>query len=150
MVHSVPAPQGRFDRTFICKLEGLTDFIDQILIGDRSVYAKQRHTVVHTFERLRDERGFTGGDTIVCEHVALQKRRTRAVFLPLGRPHRDAPFFKIYPGEATEAFCDGHDQGSVIALGIRSLATNRLIWQSNTRQPLAQRNAYAPAVRPPF
>jgi hypothetical protein len=37
MVHAVPAPQGRIDRTFGCKLEGLTDFIDQLLIDDSGV-----------------------------------------------------------------------------------------------------------------
>lgn len=71
MVHAVPAPQGRVDRTFNCKLEGMTDFIDQLLIDDSRVYAKQRHTVVHTLERLHDERGFMGGETIVREYVAL-------------------------------------------------------------------------------
>ncbi len=94
---------------------------------------------MHTFERLRDECGFTGGETIVREYVALQQLRPCEVFLPLSRRsghaqvdfgeadaiingkrvrhqryrmgllHRDAPFFAIYPGEAAEAFCDGHD-----------------------------------------
>ena len=54
--------------------------VDQILSGDRTVHTKQHHTVVRIFERLRDERGFTGGETIVREYVALQKRRTREVF----------------------------------------------------------------------
>lgn len=138
LVLSAPAPHGRIGRTFSRKLEGLTDFIDQILVDDRGVHAKQHHTVVRIFERLRDERGFTGGETIVREYVAMQKRRTREVFVPLSHrpghaqvdfgeadaiidgklvrhhyfcmdlPHSDAPFFKTYPGEVAEAFCDGH------------------------------------------
>ena len=138
LVLSAPPPHGRKGRTFSRKLEGLTDFIEQILIDDRTVHAKQRHTVVRIFERLRDERGFTGGETIVREYVAVQKRRTREVFVPLSHrpghaqvdfgeadaiidgqqvrhhyfcmdlPHSDAPFFKTYPGEVAEAFCDGH------------------------------------------
>ena len=138
LVLSAPPPHGRKGRTFSRKLEGLTDFIDQILIDDRTVHAKQHHTVVRIFERLRDERGFTGGETIVREYVAMHKRRTREVFVPLSHrpghaqvdfgeadaiidgqqvrhhyfcmdlPHSDAPFFKTYPGEVAEAFCDGH------------------------------------------
>lgn len=77
LVLSAPPPHGRKGRTFSGKLEGVTDFIDQILIDDRTVHAKQHHTVVRIFERLRDERGFTGGETIVREYVAAQKRRTR-------------------------------------------------------------------------
>jgi hypothetical protein len=38
--------------------------------GDRRVHKKQRHTAHRIFERLRDERGFTGGYTIVREYVA--------------------------------------------------------------------------------
>jgi hypothetical protein len=103
MVHAAPAPQGRIDRTFSCKFEGLTDFIDQLLIDDSSVYAKQRHTVVHTFERLRDERGFMGGEMTVCDDVALQKLRPREVFLSLGhRPgHAQVDF------GAAQCLCSG-------------------------------------------
>ena len=71
LVLSAPPPHGRIGRTFSRKLEGLTDFIDQILNDDRTVHTKQHHTVVRIFERLRDERGFTGGETIVREYVAL-------------------------------------------------------------------------------
>ena len=103
LVLSAPAPHGRIGRTFSRKLEGLTDFVDQILADDHSVHAKQQHTVVRIFELLRDERGFTGGKTIVREYVALQNRRTREVFVPLShRPgHAQVDF-----GEA-DAIVDG-------------------------------------------
>ncbi len=80
LVFPAPPPHGRKGRTFSRKLEGLTDFInqiladeilaDEILADERTVHAKQRHTVVRIYERLRDERGFTGGETIVREYVA--------------------------------------------------------------------------------
>jgi hypothetical protein len=47
-----------------------------ILEGDRSVHKKQRHTAHRIFERLRDERGFSGGYTIVREYVARATLRS--------------------------------------------------------------------------
>ena len=32
-------------------------------------------------------------------------------FLAMSLPHSDACFVKAYPGETTEAFCDGHVSG---------------------------------------
>ena len=163
LVLSAPPQHGRIGRTFSRKLEGLTDFIDQILNDDRTVHTKQHHTVVRIFERLRDERGFTGGETIVREYVALQKRRTREVFVPLSHrpghaqvdfgeadaivdgklvrhhyfcmdlPHSDAPFFKTYPAEVAEAFCDGHVEAFAFFGGVP-----RSILYDNTRLAVAR------------
>jgi len=163
LVLSAPAPHGRIGRTFSRKLEGLTDFIDQILADDHSVHAKQQHTVVRIFERLHDEHGFTGGETIVREYVALQKRRTREVFVPLSHrpghaqvdfgeadaivdgqlvrhhyfcmdlPHSDAPFFKTYPAEVAEAFCDGHVEAFAFFGGVP-----RSILYDNTKLAVAR------------
>lgn len=138
LIYSEPPPHGRRGRTFSRKLVGFTEIIDRILADDRSVHAKQRHTLVRIFERLRDEHGFTGGETIVREYVANAKLRSREVFIPLSHkpghaqvdfgeadgiiggklirfhyfcmdlPHSDAPFIKAYPAEVAEAFCDGH------------------------------------------
>jgi transposase len=138
LIFPEPPMHGRRGRTFSRKLVGFTAFIDQILADDRTVHAKQRHTVVRIFERLRDERSFTGGETIVREYVANAKLRSREVFIPLSHrpghaqvdfgeadgiiggklvrfhyfcmdlPHSDAPFVKAYPAEVAEAFCDGH------------------------------------------
>ncbi len=41
----------------------LTGIIDRILEEDRSIHRKQRHTAKRIFDRLRDEYGFTGGNT---------------------------------------------------------------------------------------
>ena len=35
-------------------------------------------------------------------------------FLAMSLPHSDACFVKAYPGETTEAFCDGHGLGVLL------------------------------------
>jgi hypothetical protein len=74
---------GRSGQTYSRKLSEYTEIIDQILVDDRKVHSKQRHTAVRIFERLRDEHGFTGGITIVRDYVAGAKLRSREVFIPL-------------------------------------------------------------------
>ena len=138
LVFPEPSQHGRRGVTYSRKLAGFTEIIDQILTDDRSVHSKQRHTGGRIFERLRDEHGFTGGITIVREYVAGAKLGSREVFVPLSHrpghgqvdfgeadgiiggklmrfhyfcmdlPHSDAPFFKAYPAEVAEAFCEGH------------------------------------------
>ena len=113
-------------------------WIDAILEEDRGVHKKQRHTAQRIFQRLRDERGFSGGYTIVREYVAEATSRSREMFVPLSHrpghaqadfgeadgyiagekvrfhyfcmdlPHSDGCFIKAYPAETAEAFCDGH------------------------------------------
>ena len=136
--HSVPPGYRRTGPPVRPKLDQFIAIINQILEEDRSLLKKQRHTAKRIFERLRDEHGFTGGITIVTDYVREKKRRTREVFVPLvhapghaqvdfgealgeiggvvcklhyfamSLPHSDAFFIKAYPGETTEAFCDGH------------------------------------------
>ena len=120
------------------KLEPYTGVIDAILEGDRQVPRKQRHTVKRIFERLRDEYGFDGQQTIVKDYVRERRGRVGEMFVPLTHgpghaqcdfgeamaviagveckvhyfvldlPHSDGCFMKAYPGETTEAFLDGH------------------------------------------
>ena len=120
------------------KLEPYMGIIDRILEEDLSSPKKQRHTVRRIFERLRAEYGFDGGYTIVKDYVRERRRQTREMFVPLEHPpghaqcyfgqawatiggekrrvhyfvmslpHSDGIFVKAYPGETTEAFCDGH------------------------------------------
>ena len=136
--HSVPPGYRRKGPPVRPKLDPFLPIIDQILEEDRSLLKKQRHTAKRIFERLRDEHGFSGGITIVTDYVRDKKRRTREVFVPLAHapghaqvdfgealgeiggvvrklhyfamslPHSDAFFLKAFPGETTEAFCDGH------------------------------------------
>jgi len=66
------------------------EWIRQTLAADKAMPKKQRHTAKRIWVRLREERGFTGGYTIVREAVRELKRTSREVFMPL--PHE--------PGEA--------------------------------------------------
>ena len=120
------------------KLDPFIGIIERILAEDREQPRKQRHTAKRIFERLRDEYGFEGGYTIVKDHVREQRRQMREMFVPLSHPaghaqvdfgeaaaviggverkvrffamdlpQSDACFVKAYPGETSEAFCDGH------------------------------------------
>ena len=138
LLYSVPPGYRRRERPASKKLGPQTAWIDAILEADRGVLKKQRHTAQRIFERLRDERGFSGGYTIVREYVAEATSRSHEMFVPLshrpghaqadfgeadgyiaGRkvrlhyfcvdlPHSDGCFVKAYPAETAEAFCDGH------------------------------------------
>ena len=120
------------------KLGPLVPVIDAILEADKTAPPKQRHTAKRIFERLRIERGFAGGYTVVKDYVRIARTRSREVFVPLAHPpghaqvdfgecvgviggvrmklhvfcfdlpQSDACFIKAYPAEITEAFLDGH------------------------------------------
>ena len=59
------------------KLDPFTDIIDRILVEDRTVHHKQRHTAKRIFERLRDEHGFAGKETIVKDYVRERRHGQR-------------------------------------------------------------------------
>lgn len=114
--------------------------IHQILEADRVAPKKQRHTARRIFDRLREEHGFTGCESIVRSAVAERKRSQAEVFVPLSHPpgeaqvdfghaeviiggervtaaylvmtlpHSDAFFVRVFPKECTESFQDGHVQ----------------------------------------
>ena len=136
--HPVPPGYRRKRPPHRPKLEPYTGVIDRILEDDRSAPKKQRHTAKRIFERLREEHRFDGGYTIVKDYVRERRRVVREMFVPLTHPpghaqcdfgqawatidgekrrihyfvmslpHSDGIFVKAYPGETTEAFCDGH------------------------------------------
>jgi len=138
LMFSVPPGYRRREKPKRPKLDVFTGIIDQILEDDKHVHKKQRHTSKRIFERLRDEYGFEGGITIVRDYICLVRQRSVEMFVPLFHPpghaqadfgeafafiggarrkihflvidlpHSDACFVKAYPGETTEAFCDGH------------------------------------------
>ena len=54
-------------------------------------------------------------------------------FLAMSLPHSDACFVKAYPGETTEAFCDGHVSGFSFFGGVP-----RSILYDNTRIAVAR------------
>ena len=80
---SIPPGYRRRERPMSKKLGPYMAWIDAVLEGDRGVHKKQRHTAHRIFERLRDERGFSGGYTIVRDYVAQATLRTREMFVPL-------------------------------------------------------------------
>ena len=112
--------------------------IEEILKSDRQVHRKQHHTARRIFERLRDEHGYVGGETIVKDAVRVWKQHHREVFLPLSHPpgeaqvdfgfadvwlegeltkvalfvmtlpYSDAIFVQAFPRECTEVFLEGH------------------------------------------
>jgi len=148
LAFSVPPGYRRSKPVRRPKLDPFTGIIDQILKSDTKLPKKQRHTCKRVFERLRDEHGFTGGITIVKDYIHAARQRQREVFVPLshrpghaqvdfgealgviggierkihflvmGLPHSDACFVKAYPGETTEAFCDGHVSGFAFFGGV--------------------------------
>jgi len=138
LVFSVPPGYRRKQAPARPKLDPFVGIIDRILETDRLVHKKQRHTSKRIFERLRDEYGFAGGITIVKDYIFAARQRQREMFVPLSHPpghaqvdfgealaviggverkihflvmdlpQSDGCFVKAYPGETTEAFCDGH------------------------------------------
>jgi len=120
------------------KLGPWVGVIDAILDDDKRRPAKQRHTAKRIFDRLREERGFTGGYTIVKDYVRSAELRSREMFVPLTHtpgeaqadfgealvviagveqkahylamdlPHSDDCFVAAFPAETTEAFLEGH------------------------------------------
>ena len=119
-------------------VDAFEPIIEEILKSDRQVHRKQRHTARRIFERLRDEHGYVGGETIVKVAVRAWKQHHREVFLPLSHPpgeaqvdfgfadvwlegeltkvalfvmtlpYSDAIFIQAFPRECTEAFLEGH------------------------------------------
>ena len=79
-------------------LEPFLPTIRQILEDDRQAPRKQRHTAHRIFERLRDEHGYTGGETVVKDAVRAWKQSHQEVFLPLSHPPGEA---QVDFGEAT-------------------------------------------------
>ena len=146
--YSVPPGYRRIASVRRPKLYGFTGIIDQILEDDGAVHRKQRHTAKRIFERLRDEHGFTGKQTIVKDYVRERRRGHREMFVPLSHPpgdaqadfgeadaiiggvkhrahffvmtlpHSDACFVSAYPSATTEAWLDGHNRAFAFFEGI--------------------------------
>ena len=148
LTHAEPPGYQRSTPPKRPKLDPFTGIIDHILEDDRTVHRKQRHTAKRIFERLRDEHGFTGGQTIVKDYVREQTRRQQEVFVPLSHapghaqadfgeadviiagvmhrshffvmdfPHSDACFLSAYPAATTEAWLDGHNKACAFFGGV--------------------------------
>ena len=92
--HSEPPGYRRRQPPKRPKLDPFTDIIDRILEEDRTVHRKQRHTAKRIFERLRDEHGFEGKETIVKDYIRQRSLKMREMLVPLSHPpgHARADF----------------------------------------------------------
>ena len=138
LAHSVPPGYRRSAPPKRPKLDPFTEIIDGILEEDLNRPKKQRHTAKRIRERLRDEHGFDGCETIVKDYVRKRSLKMREMFVPLSHPaghaqadfgeasafitgvqrkahffvmalpHSDKCFVKAYPAATTEAWLDGH------------------------------------------
>jgi transposase len=114
------------------------EWLDEILESDKKVHRKQRHTATRLYQRLKDERDYTGGYTTIRTYVAKKRLNSKEMFVPLSHdpgmaqadfgqaqaiingipctvhflviqlPFSDGMFVKAYPSENTESFCEGH------------------------------------------
>ena len=139
--HSSPPGYRRKQIPHKPKLASHIDFIEEVIKQDKTAPRKQRHTARRIYNRLKEERGFEGGYTIVREYVAQARSNMREMFVPLchepGKaqvdfgesqvilggvqqkvhlfimdiPQSDGCFVKAYLRENTESFCDGHVSG---------------------------------------
>jgi transposase len=136
--HSEPPGYRRRREAEKPKIGPYLEWVGEVLKGDQALPRKQRHTAKRLWRRLRDERGFTGGYTIVKDAVRQLKRRQQEVFLPLAHrpgegqvdfgqalvrmsgalrkvfffvmalPHSDGFFVMAFERECTESFWEGH------------------------------------------
>jgi len=167
MQFSVPPGYRRSQPPTRPKLEPYIGVIDQILSQDAHSPRKQRHTAWRLFERLRQEYGYQGGYTVVKDYVREKRLGGQEMFVPLSHPpgraqadfgqgevimagvqqtahffvmdlpHSDDAFVMAFPGETTEAFCEGHNAAFAYFGGVpqrivydntKFTTTLRLLW----------------------
>jgi transposase len=138
LAHDEPPGYQQAERRPKPKLQAFLPVIRQILEDDGKAPPKQRHTAHRIFQRLRDEHGYTGGETVVKDAVREWRVSHREVFLPLSHPAGEAQvdfgtatvrvagqetkvalfvmtlpysgaiFMQAFPKECTETFLEGH------------------------------------------
>jgi len=72
------------------KLGPHIEWIQSVLAADTQAPKKQRHTALRIFRRLKEERGYQGGLTVVQELVREIRRTSKEVFMPLAQPPGEA------------------------------------------------------------
>jgi len=88
--HSAPPGYRQSTPRAAPKLGPHVDWIKSVLAADAHAPKKQRHTARRIFLRLKEERGYPGGETVVRELVNEIRRTTREVFMPLAQPPGEA------------------------------------------------------------
>ena len=136
--HSEPPGYRQKEERPKPKLGDHLDWIGSVLAGDKQVPRKQRHTAKRIWERLKAERGYDGGYTVVKDAVRELTRLGQEVFMPLKQrpgtmqmdfgqalariggklrkihfavfalPYSDAVYLRAYERECTETFWDAH------------------------------------------
>ena len=138
LAHPEPPGYRRLATPRTRKIDKVMPFLEAMLEADRSAPRKQRHTSRRVYERLRDEHGFDGGQTIVKDAVRSWRKVHAQTYVPLSHPpgeaqvdfgeasfylngvltkaalfvmslpYSDAVFIRAYPRECSESFQDGH------------------------------------------
>ena len=115
-------------------------WIHEVLEQDKKALKKQHHTAQRIFDRLKAERDYTGGVTMVKAAVREWKDARKEVFVPISHPpgeaqvdfgfayvdvagerqqvalfvmtlpYSDVLFSQAFPRECTEAFLEGHNR----------------------------------------
>jgi transposase len=98
MAHDEPPGYRQTKQRPKPKLDVFLPLIRQMLEDDGKAPPKQKHTARRIFERLRDEHGYTSGETVVKDAVREWRISRREVFLPLSHPPGEA---QVDFGEAT-------------------------------------------------
>lgn len=136
--HSSPPGYAKRSAAKERKIDPFVGWIEGVLAADQALPRKQRHTAKRIFDRLREERGYTGGYTVVKDVVRELTRRGREVFVPLvhrpgegqvdfghalvsvrgalrkvaffvmSLPYSDAVYVQVFARETTETFLEGH------------------------------------------
>jgi len=92
LVHSEPPGYQMSRPREKRKIGPFLAIIKEILEADEKAPRKQRHTTKRIFERLRDEHGYTGGQTAVYDAVNELKKSYRTLYVPLSHPPGEAQF----------------------------------------------------------
>lgn len=138
LAYSSPPGYRRVKPRVRPKIDPHLDWIRKIILSDKAVRPKQRHTAKRIFDRLVSERHYPGGYTAVKEVVREIKRTSQEVFMPLvhppgeaqvdffealanvdgqfgkvhvftmALPYSDMFFCMAFPRECSEAFWEGH------------------------------------------
>lgn len=97
---AVPWERKEYERPASILTEDVRAFIEQCLKEDETEHIKkQSHTARRIYNRLVEEKAFTGGESTVRGYVKQLRSRVPEVFIPLSFPPGDA--VQIDWGEAT-------------------------------------------------
>jgi hypothetical protein len=80
-------------------------WLHEVLEQDKQEPKKQRHAAKRIFDRLKVERGYTGGNTMMKDAVQKWKAVTKEVFVALSHPPGEAQVDFGFAAACGEAPC---------------------------------------------